>query len=284
MRNVKTCTARYALPVLLWLALLSSCKIRKDKNIVYYKSKDDKEYKLDVYSRRMNSSKNVIIFIHGGNWDSGSKWQYDFLGKRFARKGATGVIIGYPLSPSANNREQVAAAAYAVKWVQDNIERYGGDPRRVFISGHSAGGQIAAVLAADALWLKSAGALYPLNGAVLIDAAGLDMYGYLLERKLDSTHTYIRTFGSDPLLWKEASALYQVHRSMSPMLIYRGGDTMESIATSNDKFAEALRGLNVTVDYRVLPGKKHIPMITQFLRGRSPRYAEIMEFMGRRYN
>ena len=63
------------------------------------------------------------------------------------------------------------------------------------------------------------------------------------------------------------------------MLIFRGGKTYPSIEEGNEKFVKALRPFMPAADYRVLPRKKHVPMILQFFNSSNPRYADIIRFM-----
>ena len=121
----------------------------------------------------------------------------------------------------------------------------------------------------------------PLKGIILIDAAGLDMYGYLKGEGFEPGNTYLNTFTNDPKIWKEASPLYFLHKEMPPMLIYRGSKTYPSIEVSNEKFVTALKAFVPNPDYKILAGKKHVPMIAQFFNTGNVRYKEIKAFMAR---
>lgn len=267
------------------LLTLSGCslkRINRSKNIVYTDSgktvKTPQE--LSIFApRKQKELSNVLIFIHGGNWNSGKKSQYNIIGNHWAKKGIVYVIIDYPLSPAADYKEMAVASAKSVKWVKENISRYGGNPERIFLSGHSAGGHLAALISIDNQYFEELGIKNPITGTVLIDAAGLDMYGYLAEEKFAKDHTYLNTFTSDPKIWKEATPLYHLHKNMPPMLIYRGGKTYPSILESNEKFIKALQDYAPGTPYHIQEKKKHIPMITQFFNPWNKRYDEIIRFM-----
>ena len=263
---------------------LSGCAfklIKRKKEIVYAPAISAvPEQKLNVfYPRKTKELKPVFIFIHGGNWNSGKKSLYSFFGSRMARKGIVTVIIDYPLSPQAKYDQMAIASAKAVKWVKENIVQYGGDPEKVFVSGHSAGGHLAALIAIDNKYFDSLGIKNPVKGIILIDAAGLDMYGYLKEQKYSPGHTYLYTFTNDAAVWKEATPLHHLHKDVPPMLIYRGGKTYPSIIRSNDKFVKALPQFSAKFTYKLQKGKHHVPMILQFFRPWNPRYKEIKNFM-----
>lgn len=267
-----------------FLLTLSGCsfkRISRSKDIVYQLA-DQKipEQKLNIFAPKKHAQdKNVLIFIHGGNWNSGRKSQYNLIGRHWAKKDIVTVIIDYPLSPAANYETMAEASAQAVKWVKENISKYGGNPERIFVSGHSAGGHLAALISTDDQYFKNLGIENPIAGTILIDAAGLDMDGYLQEEKFEKGHTYMNTFTSDPAIWKKATPLYHLHKSMPPMLIYRGGKTYPSISKSNEKFIAALKELAPETTYRVQKNKKHVPMITQFFNPWNRRYGEIIEFI-----
>lgn len=239
--------------------------------------------KLNVFvPKRSVNQENVLVFIHGGSWRSGNKNIYNFLGNRMARKGVSMAIINYPLSPVGNYNDMAAASATAVKWVYENIDKYGGDRDKIFVSGHSAGGHLAALISVREAYFDSTGIKSPLKGTILIDAAGLDMYGYLSEEKKSPGHPHLKVFTPHPQIWKEASPLYHLIKDMPPFLIYRGERTYTSIIKSNEKFVKALPSYVSNVNYKVLKRKKHIPMITQFFWTWNPLYDEIINFMNAR--
>lgn len=234
---------------------------------------------LNVFSPRKSAGKNVLIFIHGGSWRSGDKKLYSFFGTRMARKGVVTVVIGYPLNPIGDYNDMAHATAMSVKWSQDNIHRFGGDPNRIFISGHSAGGHLASLVSIRKQYLDSVGARNAIRGAILIDAAGIDMFGYLTEDKKPEGHSYLKTFTNNPTEWKKASPLYYLHNDMPPLLLYRGERTYPSIIKSHEKLAKVLPDYVPRMNYHILKRKKHVPMITQFFWTWNPRYDEILEFM-----
>jgi len=272
-----------AVALLIGTASCSFRGVKRAKNISYLEEgliESVPEQNLNIFSpRRSNELKDVFVFIHGGNWNSGRKEIYSFLGNRMARKGVVTVIIDYPLSPEATYKEMGLASARAVTWIHENIQNYGGDPDKIFVSGHSAGGHLAALIAVRDEYFSPAGKVNPIKGAIMIDAAGLDMYGYLKESNYPEDNTYIQTFTNDPVIWKEASPMYHLYKGMPPFLIFRGGRTYQSIINSNEKFVNTLEAYVESVTYKVQERKKHVPMITQFIWTWNSNYKEILEFM-----
>lgn len=217
--------------------------------------------------------------MHGGSWNKGNKKLYSYFGSRLARKGIVAVIPDYPKSPAAGYNDMAEAIAAAVKWVKENITAYGGDSSRIFISGHSAGGHLAALVSIQKDYFEKEQIANPIKGIILIDAAGLDMYRYLKEENLPAGDSYLQTFSNDPATWKAASPIYFLHNEMPPMLIYQGGKTYPSISSSNERFTDSLKKYDVKFNYHVLPGKKHVAMITQFFNPYNKRYKEVISFM-----
>ncbi|MBC7534865.1 MAG: alpha/beta hydrolase [Ferruginibacter sp.] len=272
--------------VLVIVLLIQGCafrSIKRSKGIEYLQPQPSKNIgaqKLNIFAPRKNASlKNVLIFIHGGNWNSGNRSLYSFLGSRMARKNIVTVVIDYPLSPKASYKEMAFAAAASVKWVKEHIESYGGNPKKIFISGHSAGGHLAALVSADNRYFDSLGIANPIKGTILIDAGALDMFTYLKQEGLNEDHTYLKTFTKDPAEWKKASPVNYLHTGMPKMLIYQGSKTYPFIKETNEIFLRALRPIAPATKFYMIKGKKHIAMITQFFKTWNPRYKEIADFM-----
>ncbi len=268
--------------VLLFLTAGCAFKaVHRNKHIVYNgKNTGSVAQELNVFApSQKNKLKPVFIFVHGGNWNSGNKKLYSYFGSRMARKDIVTVIPDYPKSPKAGYNEMAKDIAAAIKWVKENISAYGGDSNRIFISGHSAGGHLAALVSIKEDYFKSEGIANPIKGIILIDAAGLDMYGYLKEENLPEGGTYLNTFSNDPATWKAASPIYFLHNGMPPMLIYQGGKTYPSISSGNQKFTDSLKKYDAKFSYHIQAGKKHVPMITQFFNPYNKRYKEILAFM-----
>jgi hypothetical protein len=101
--------------------------------------------------------------------------------------------------------EDVAAA---LAWVQNHIAQHGGDPRRIFVTGHSAGAHLAGLVAMDERRLKKVGKdLSLLKGAILLDAAGYDLAAYLASPEATAGMTGLihQTFGKNEAGWRDAS-------------------------------------------------------------------------------
>lgn len=258
--------------------LLSGCSVQKTENLSYLtesKALVESMPKLDVYNQKKQKDKPVVIFVHGGYWETGNKDTYGLLGKNFARKGIVTVIPGYTVSPDGNYNTMAQEIAAAVKWTQTNIATYGGDPKQIFLMGHSAGGHLIALVGTNPKYLENDSGV---KGMLLIDAAGLDMNTYLLKNPPTKEHNYDVTWTKDPKNWIDASPIYFLSEKTPAALIYVGTKTYPSIISQNKDFVKKLNEFqpNVTINYL---NKKHVPMITQFAFPWNKRYKEITNFI-----
>ena len=129
-------------------------------------------HRLDVCRPRAAAAAPVIIFFYGGAWQSGYKELYRYVAKALARRGYVAVVPDYRIYPEVRYPDFLHDGARVVRWVKDNIARFGGDPDKLFLKGHSAGAHIAAMLSIDARWLGKVGLDPRRDIAGLIGIAG----------------------------------------------------------------------------------------------------------------
>ena len=99
----------------------------------------------------------VVVFFYGGSWNTGSRTQYQFVGEALAARGVLTLVADYRLYPEVRYPDFLSDSAQALAYGFDQAARLGGNPKRIFVMGHSSGGYNAAMLALDARWLKAAG-------------------------------------------------------------------------------------------------------------------------------
>jgi acetyl esterase/lipase len=129
---------------------MRNVNVRRDRDIAY--ARGGKRFLLDVYrSREEITGRPVLLQVHGGAWMIGNKDQQGIpLMLHMAERGWVCVAINYPLSPSAHWPDHIVAAKRAIGWIRENIADYGGDPSFLAVTGGSAGGHLAALLALTA--------------------------------------------------------------------------------------------------------------------------------------
>ncbi len=115
--------------------------------------------RLDIYlpEKHTERAKTTVIFFHGGGWRRGSRERYKFVGRAISKLGYVAVLANYRLYPEVKFPAFVNDAARAVAWVRRNAGRYQMAPDRLYLMGHSAGAQIAMLLALDPRYLRNAG-------------------------------------------------------------------------------------------------------------------------------
>ncbi|WP_411275101.1 alpha/beta hydrolase [Daejeonella sp.] len=236
---------------------------------------------LDVYyPADLSTAKDVLVFIHGGSWNSGKKETYWWLGRNLARKNVVTIIINYSLSPDANYENMAADCAKALKWVSTNSSTYGGNSKRIFVMGHSAGGHLAALIHSDPRFFKEESISDPIKGIILNDAFGLDMFEYLTTAEQDdNTRSFLNTFSSDQEVWKVASPLSYLKNFQRPVLLFVGEKTYPAIKIQSERLRKMLTESKRPTNLIIIPGKKHVPMITQMIFRGNKLYDYILDFM-----
>lgn len=257
---------------------LAGCASKKVSDISYLtesKALITSFPKLDVYSPRKAVKKPVVIFIHGGYWESGKKETYRFFGRNLARKDVVTVVPNYTLSPDGDYNTMAQEVAEAIQWTHDSISEYGGDSTQIFLMGHSAGGHLIALVGTNSKYLENTDII---KGIILNDAAGLDMYSYLKKYPPTEEHNYDVTWTKDENNWKEASPIYSLNSDAPPFLIYVGTESYPSIITSNQDFETKLKTYQPNVKINYLE-KGHVAMMGQLFWASNDRYDEILSFI-----
>ena len=190
----------------------------------------------------------VVVFFYGGSWKRGERAQYKFVGQRLAENGVVAVVADYRTYPRAMFPAFMDDAARAVRRVHDDAAGWGGDPERLFIAGHSAGAQIAALLATDARYLQAHG-MSPHQLAGVIGLSG--PYDF------NVTGDLVDVFGPSSQ-WPLAQAVNFVDGDEPPFLLLHGtGDKVVEYVDSVE-LAEKLRANGVPATLQLLPDAGHI--------------------------
>ena len=227
-------------------------------------------HRLDIYRPRQPPGPGpapVLVYLHGSGWTVGDKREQGLPMMLFlASQGWICVTANYRLSPRATWPDHVVDAKRAMAWVRANIADYGGDPELVAVSGGSAGGQLAALVAltpGDPAFqpgfeeLDSHADACALFYAVydLTNQEGLRGNGFLwfLERAVMKTK-----FSERPELFRDASPMNRVSAQAPPFLVVQGvNDTLVPVGEAR-QFVQRLRAVSrQPVVYAELPGAQH---------------------------
>jgi acetyl esterase/lipase len=215
---------------------------------------DADKHKLDLYLPRDKKHFPVLVFVHGGAWRSGDRSQA--LGERFARDGIGVAIPSYRLMPQNPHPAQIEDIAAAFAWVAQNISQYGGDRSRIYLSGHSAGAHLAALLALDEKYLKK----FELTPAAIRGVIAMSgIYD------VDHLDTFLVS-GGDKSDKQDASPMAHVTSSAPDFLItYCQWDYLGFPRQARD-FTQALRKHFVPAQLLYVPGENHISEVISLVQ------------------
>lgn len=200
--------------------------------------------KLDVYApKRPHALAPVLIFIHGGGWDSGDKSQYKFVGAKLAEQGYVAVLPNYGLYPQVKSPVFLQDVASAVTWVHAHATEWGGDPDRLYLVGHSAGAQIAVMLALDNEYLQQAGGSSRWLRGVVGLAGPYDF--------LPFTYHYMNDLFGPPEKFAASQPINYVRADAPPLLLMHGlrDHTVDPNNTRHLQAALQAIGANVEAEY-----------------------------------
>lgn len=208
-----------------------------------------KEQTLDVYSPGGVTNAPIIVMIHGGGWIIGDKNLPPVVVNKIEHwlpLGFLFVSVDYRLVPEASPDLQAADVAAALTFVEENAPAWGGDPGRIILMGHSAGGHLAALLSANPKWVTDAGG-WRWRGTVVLDSAALDVPEIMEKLHIQ---LYDDAFGTDPAYWKFVSPAAQIMPDAVPMMLICSTLRADAPCKQHEAFADAVAavtGLRPTV-------------------------------------
>ena len=226
-------------------------------DIAYYEGPDAdaKKHKLDVYTPKGLKDFPVVFFIHGGTWSSGDRKMYGNMGQMFARQGIGVVVISYRLSPAVTHPAHIEDVARAFAWTHANIAKYGGRADRIFVAGHSAGGHLTSLLAANPEYLKKHN-LSAKNIRGLIPISGVyDIPAGMFPKIFPGT--------ADEL--KPASPVKNLTAGGPPALVIYADQDYAGLDLLAKQYTAKLIDLKTPVALEVIKNRTHITIITKMM-------------------
>jgi acetyl esterase/lipase len=215
----------------------------------------------------------VLISAPGGGLVEGDKANDQHIGQRFAQAGFVTAVVNYRLSPAVAHPAHVEDLATAVAWVRRSVAEHGGDPQRVFLTGHSAGGYLATLLVTNRSHLAARGVgLEPIRG--LISVSGF----YWVDRVAPGRDK--RIWGQSPDDWRAASPVHHLHDRLPPTLFgHADGDDADRRAQNID-IAEAARAAgNAAVESVRIAGRDHRSLWTRLADAHDPLATRNLAFL-----
>jgi acetyl esterase/lipase len=228
--------------------------------------------KMDLYAPRekvTGPALPLIVFWYGGAWQTGDRDDYRFVGAALAARGAVTVLPDYRLYPEVRFPDFLRDAAAAVARAQAEAVRYGADPRRTVLAGHSAGAYIAAMLAVQPAYLREAG-VDPQTIAGFVGLSG----PYAIEPNTDALHTIFDSVAKS----QDYQVVRQVMDSALPPALLVHGTADDTVRVSHtEKMFAALQAAQVTVERRLIPDRKHVDTVAALSRPGGFRIPDLLQ-------
>jgi acetyl esterase/lipase len=227
---------------------------------------DEAKHKLDLFLPKGRKDFPVMMFVHGGSWRSGDRSLYRALGLHFAHAGIAVAIPSYRLMPQNPHPAQIDDVAAAFAWTYRNIERYGGDLKHVYLTGHSAGGHLVALLALNPVYLSKYGIPQKvIRGVVAMSGV------------YDVRNTADFVFGGDR---NQASPLaFATSPNAPPFLLTYCQWDYSGLPKQARDFAAALKKSFADVRLIYVPGETHVSEIISAVKDDSPLGRAILNFL-----
>jgi acetyl esterase/lipase len=223
---------------------------------------------LDLYLPKGAKDYPVVLIVHGGVWVVGDKTldRIPAIARALARQGYGAAATNYRLSPWVRHPTHAQDVVKALAWLEQNIAEHGGDPNRVFLMGHSAGGHLVALVAADQSYLEKEGVqpsvirgVVSLSGVYdVTEIAVQDLFKHAkvqVDAKL--TKPFAAIFGNDANVISQASPISHVRPGLPPFLIVCGDHDLPGLENQAAQFARELKAKNNEVTFLRMKGRNH---------------------------
>jgi acetyl esterase/lipase len=227
--------------------------------------------KLDVYAPKQAAAAPVVVFFYGGSWVEGHRRWYRYVGSALANHGVITIIPDYRKYPEVHFPEFMDDAALAVAWARAHAAEIGGDAQRLFVMGHSAGGQIAALLACDRRYLADTG-MQPRDLAGMIGVAGAYAFLPFVDDEPD-------IFGNDAHGRYDSQPINFVDGDEPPMLLLQGEDDDEVPPDNAQAMAERAQAMDGTAVLKLYPGVDHSSIMLALARGHRTQVTTLADIL-----
>jgi acetyl esterase/lipase len=229
--------------------------------------------RLDIWAPTADADapRPVLVFFYGGGWAHGTRTEYSYAARPFVEAGYIVVLPDYRKVPEVRFPGFVQDSAAAVKWVQANIGKYGGDPDRVSVAGHSAGAYNSLMLALDKQWLGDK----PVQAAISM-AGPADFYPFTTKRGMDAMGQWPDPAATQPISF--------VGKDAPPILLIHGSaDTIVRIRNANSLLAKQ-KAAGGDIQLAAYDGASHNDLVLALgtlFRGRHPVVTDSLRFLDR---
>lgn len=244
------------------------------EDVVYYDGKDadEKKHKLDLYLPKGQKDVPVLFWVHGGGWRNGDRKGTQALGQFFASKGLCFATISYRLTPQVKHPGHVQDVARAFAWTVQNVGKHGGRADAIFVSGHSAGGHLVALLATDDSYLKAHKLSFS-NIRGVIPVSG--------PQRLTFRENLKDAFGDDEEAFKKASPLSYIGDKHPPFLILYAEKDNEGIRRTSAELGEVLKKAKIEAAIVDVKDRDHGSIIREIPKEGDPTAKAMLDFIAK---
>jgi len=275
---------------------------------------DSYRHRLDLYYPKGKKGYPVVVLVHGGGWTLGDNrccGLYTSVGQFLASQGIGVVLPNYRLSPAVKHPEHVKDVARAVAWTRAHAAEHGGDPERIFLMGHSAGGHLVSLLATDETYLRAerlkmadVKGVIALSGvynippgkvAITLGGAGPQACGVdqnfplrgdgasslngLVPAFPAAVDIYGPAFGEGPKDRANASPLKHVRPGLPPFLLLTAEKDLPTLSDMAEAFHRALRDQGCDARLFRVEKRNHNSLLFSIIRPEDPAARAILEFL-----
>ncbi len=231
---------------------LARHRLRAELDIPYGPTRDET---LDIFPAAERNAP-VFVFIHGGYWRMLSSKEFSCVALGLNQLGITTVVVNYALTPKVSIDEISRQARAAVAWVLRRIERHGGDPTRVVVGGHSAGGHLTA-MCVQTSWAEEYGLPQdPLRGAVMVS-------GLFDLRPLRYSNMQPQLQLDDGVIQRN-SPLFHLRPTPTPALVTWGGVEPNEFRRQSERYLQGWKDIGNRAKMWAQPEANHFTAIYGF--------------------
>ncbi|MCI0459295.1 MAG: alpha/beta hydrolase [Gemmataceae bacterium] len=329
---------RLALPLLLVVFAVPACRItdlplwgpgvlpvdtyevERIPDVAYYDGPEaaGRLHQLDLFLPRGLTGYPVVVLIHGGAWIMGDNrccGLHSSLGEFLASRGIGSVLPNYRLSPEVKHPEHARDVARAVAWTRVRIADYGGRPDQIFLTGHSAGGHLVALVATDETYLHEQGLqTADIKGVIAVSGVyrippgkmeatlgGATPLAFRLDevipiRRGSGRHwppptwlpglpirlnVFGPAFGNDPEVRAAASPVNHVRPGLPPFLIVSAENDLPTLSSMAEEFRQALCAQGCAAELLTVEDRNHNSIMFRALTEADPVGAAMLAFIRR---
>jgi acetyl esterase/lipase len=241
---------------------------------------DEVRHRLDLYRPGQGRDFPVLVFVHGGVWQLGSKDDYRNIGEAFASRGILTAVINYRLTPAVQHPAHAQDVAAAVGWLTAHAKEYGGRPDRVFLSGHSAGGHLVSLLLFDKRYLAAAGVDADRLAGIIPMSGIFDLTQPIDDVADGGFPRYIYPpFSEEPSVLRAASPMSHLRPTGVPILVILAGDDYRAMQRQSAAFVDALNARSIGVSFDTVRGREHFELVHAIGRPDDPTTELIARFV-----